>query len=95
MKVVWSPRAIRHLTALRGYIEADNNPKAAAGVVSKIVESVDRLVHQPHSGRPGRLAGTRELIVPGTPHVIPYRVRAGRLDLIAVFHGKQKWPKRL
>ena len=29
MKVVWSPRAIRHLTALRGYIEADNNPKAA------------------------------------------------------------------
>jgi toxin ParE1/3/4 len=70
-------------------------PKRLAGVVSKIVESVDRLVHQPHSGRPGRLAGTRELIVPGTPYVIPYRVRTGRLDLIAVFHGKQKWPKRL
>ena len=94
MKVVWSPRAIRHLTALRGYIEADH-PQAAATVVGRIVESVNRLVDQPHSGRPGRLAGTRELVIPGTPYVIPYRVRAGRLDLIAVFHGKQKWPKRL
>jgi toxin ParE1/3/4 len=51
-------------------------------------------VDQPHSGRPGRIAGTRELVVSSSPYVIPYRVRAGRLDLIAVFHGKQKWPKR-
>jgi toxin ParE1/3/4 len=94
MKVIWSPRAIKHLTALSGYIAADN-PQAAAAVVAKIVESVDRLVEQPHSGRPGRIAGTREFVVPGAPYVIPYRVRAGRLDLIAVFHGKQKWPKRL
>jgi toxin ParE1/3/4 len=58
------------------------------------MKSVDRLVSQPHSGRPGRLTGTRELVVPGTPYVIPYRVRGERLDLIAVFHGKQKWPER-
>jgi len=94
MKVVWSPRAVRHLKALHGYIQADN-PQAAAAVVARIVESVARLVDQPHSGRPGRIAGTRELIVPGTPYVIPYRIRNGRLDLIAVFHGKQKWPRRL
>jgi toxin ParE1/3/4 len=94
MKVVWSPRAIKHLTGLRAYIEADN-PNAAADVVLKIVESVETLTNQPHSGRPGRIDGTRELVVPGTPYVIPYRVRAGRLELIAVFHGKQKWPKRL
>jgi plasmid stabilization system protein ParE len=58
MKIVWSPRAIKHLSALRGYIEADNI-SAASAVVAKIVESVDRLADQPHSGRPGRLAGTR------------------------------------
>lgn len=94
MKVVWSPRAIRHLAALRGYIEADN-PQAATAVAARILESVDSLAAQPHSGKPGRLAGTRELDVTGTPYVVPYRVRTGRLDLIAVFHGKQKWPKRL
>ena len=63
--------------------------------MSAIVESVETLTNQPHSGWPGRIDGTRELVVPGTPYVIPYRVRAGRLELIAVFHGKRKWPKRL
>jgi plasmid stabilization system protein ParE len=64
MKVVWSPRAIRHLAALHDYIESDS-PRAASAVVARIIESVDRLVDQPHSGRPGRIAGTRELVVPG------------------------------
>jgi toxin ParE1/3/4 len=94
MRVVWSSRAIRHLTALRDYIAADN-PQAAAAVAARILDSVDQLVTQSHSGRPGRLTGTRELVVPGTPYVIPYRVRGECLDLIAVFHGKRRWPKRL
>lgn len=89
-----APRDKAPYPALYDCIEADS-PPAAANVAAKILESVDRLAAQPHSGRPGRIAGTRELVVPGTPYVIPYRVRAGRLDLIAVFHGKQKWPKRL
>jgi len=94
VKVVWSPRAIEHLTAARDHIATDN-PKAAAKVAARILESVDLLATQPHSGRPGRIPGTRELVVSGTPYVIPYRVRGERLELIAVFHGKQKWPKRL
>ncbi len=46
-------------------------------------------------GRPGRVLGTRELVVSETPYVIPYRVRQDRLELLAVFHGRQKWPLRL
>ena len=42
-----------------------------------------------------RVAGTRELVVPDTPYVIPYRLRGDRLEVIAVFHGPQKWPKRM
>ena len=44
--------------------------------------------HQPHMGRPGRVAGIRELIVPGTPYVLPYRVRGERLELIRRFPRK-------
>ena len=46
-------------------------------------------------GRPGRVLGTRELVVPGTPYIIPYRARGEYLDLLAIFHGHQKWPTKL
>lgn len=94
MTVAWSPRAIRHLSALRGYI-ARHNPDAAAAVALTLLAAVDRLAELPNLGRPGRLAGTRELVVPGTPYVIPYRVGSERLEIIAVFHARQQWPSRL
>jgi toxin ParE1/3/4 len=92
--IVWSPRAVEHLTHLRSYVERDN-PKAANRVATSLVETVERLAELPNLGRPGRVAGTRELVVPGTPYVIPYRLRSDRLEVIAVFHGRQKWPKQL
>lgn len=94
MKVVWSPRAIWHLVALREFIESDSEQNAAL-VASRILKAVDLLQSHPDIGRPGRALGTRELVVPDTPYVIPYRVRRERLELIAVFHGRQKWPAKL
>ncbi len=94
MIVVWSPRAVEHLAHLRAYIARDN-PKAANRIASSLLEAVERLGQLPNLGRPGRVAGTRELVVPGTPYVIPYRLRADRLEVIAVFHARQKWPKHL
>lgn len=94
MTIVWSPRAIEHLAHLRAYI-AQDNPKAANRIGGTLLEAVERLAELPNLGRPGRVAGTRELVVPGTPYVIPYRLRGDRLEVIAVFHGRQKWPKRL
>ena len=94
MTVVWSPRAIGHLAALRDYI-ARENPGAAARTATTLLAAVDRLAELPNLGRPGRVSGTRELVVAGTRCVIPYRVRGERLEIIAVFHGRQRWPKRL
>jgi len=92
--VVWSPRAIGHLAGLRAYI-ARENPGAVARTATTLLAVVDRLAELPNLGRPGRVSGTRELVVPGTRYVIPYRVRGERLEIIAVFHGRQRWPKRL
>lgn len=94
MTVVWSPRAIGHLGSLRAYI-ARENPGVAARTATTLLAAVDRLAELPNLGRPGRVTGTRELAVPGTRYVIPYRVRGERLEIIAVFHGHQRWPKRL
>jgi toxin ParE1/3/4 len=94
VNIVWSPGAIEHLKHLRAYL-AQDNPKAANRVAAALLDAVERLAKLPNLGRPGRVAGTREVVVPGTPYVIPYRLRGDRLEVIAVFHGRQKWPKRL
>jgi toxin ParE1/3/4 len=94
VNVVWSPRAVRHLTDLRSYIERDN-PAAAARTAETLLAAVDRLAEWPNLGRPGRVPATRELVVPGTPYVIPYRLRRERLEIIAVFHERRRWPARL
>jgi toxin ParE1/3/4 len=94
MKVVWSRRAIGNLISLRDYI-AEDNPRSAAIVARQILDCIQLLTTQPHIGRAGRITGTRELVVVGTPYIIPYRVRRANLELLAVFHGRQKWPESL
>lgn len=94
MIIVWSPRAIEHLAHIRSYIARDN-PNAANRIASTLLDAVERLAKLPNLGRPGRVGGTRERVVPGTRYVIPYRLRSDRLEVIAVFHGRQKWPTHL
>ena len=94
MKVVWSRRAVRHLEYLLEYIEKDSEQNAAL-VAERILNAVALLETQAGMGRPGRVLGTRELIVLDTPYIIPYRLARGRLELIAIFHGRQRWPMRL
>jgi toxin ParE1/3/4 len=76
---------------LREYIEKDSE-QGAALVAQRILEAVDLLETHPEIGRSGRAVGTSELVAPDTPYIIPYRVRLGRLELIAVFHARKKWP---
>ncbi len=94
MIAIWSPRAIRHLTAIRQYIEKDSDAGAAT-VAVRILDAIEVLCTQPNMGRPGRLPGTRELVISGTPYIVPYRVRHERLQLLAVFDGRRQWPRRL
>ena len=94
MKAVWAPRAVRQLEAIRDYIAVDSEASAAQ-VVTRILKAVDLVETQPQMGRPGRLPGTRELVVNGTPYLIPYRVRVGRIELIAILDGHRHWPATL
>ena len=93
MKVIWSRRAIRNLAVIRAYIAKDSERNAAL-VATRILKAVELLQSHPGIGRPGRVLGTRELVVPDTPYIIPYRVRGERLELIAVFHGRRQWPTK-
>lgn len=94
MRLRWTPLALQDLAALRNYIRHDN-PAAAERVAKRILEAVDLLREQPGIGRPGRIIGTKELVVTGTPYIIPYRVRFDVIELLRVYHAAQKWPSSL
>ena len=94
MRVKWLRTALKNLDDEAEYISRDS-PTAAARVVTEIVKAVEPLTRYPALGRPGRIAGTRELVVSGTPYIIPYRVRGDAVEVLRVFHGARKWPERL
>jgi toxin ParE1/3/4 len=85
VRVKWLRIARANLDRGAQYIARDN-PSAAAGVVFSITEGEERLREYPGLGRPGRVLGTRELVVPDTSYIIPYRVRGNTLEVLRVFH---------
>ena len=92
-KIRWLRRALANLDAEAEYISRDSYASAQR-VVTQIEQAVERLACHPALGRAGRVAGTRELVVAGTPYIIPYRVREGRVEILRVFHAARKWPPK-
>ena len=92
MEVRWLDDALADVTEIYRYIAADN-PRAAGRVVERIQAAVRLLADLPHRGRPGRWPGTRELIIPGTPYIVPYRVKGDLVEILRVFHGARRWPE--
>jgi toxin ParE1/3/4 len=91
MPIKWLRKAIRSIDRHARHI-AKENPDAAYRAIDRIRAAVGQLDRYPGLGRIGRVAGTRELIVGGTPWIIVYRVRADTIEIIRVLHGAQKWP---
>ena len=93
MKILWSPEAIGDLASLRAYI-AEDDPAAARGVVLNIIHNVELLLpNNPQMGRPGRVPGARELVIPKTPFVVPYRLQRNVIQILRVYHGTRRWPE--
>lgn len=79
------------LDELADYIATDH-PAAAARIFVRIEQLADGLASFPEHGRPGRCAGTRELVVTGTPDVVAYRITGDTIDILRVLHGRRLWP---
>jgi toxin ParE1/3/4 len=95
MNIVWSDEAVEDLQSLRAYLSKDS-PKAAQAMALAVVSAIEiMLPDNPQIGRPGRVPGTRELVIPRTPFIAPYRVRAGALQVLRVYHGARRWPDQL
>jgi addiction module RelE/StbE family toxin len=91
LQVRWQDDAITDLVQIRRFIAIDN-PSAAARVADRFREGVVELTHQPGSGRPGRVPGTREKVLVDVPYIIAYRVEANSVVILRVLHTSRKWP---
>lgn len=91
MKVEWSAFGMEDRDRIFDYIESES-PKAAVQVDSRIEEQVNQLAQFPEFGRPGRVDGTRELVISRTPYIAPYRVYGGVVRILRVLHDAQQWP---
>ncbi len=92
MIIRWTANARDDLLATHAYV-AHEDRAAADRLARRIVSLVeDQLPRHPHSGRPGRIAGTRELVVAGAPYVVAYRVKGAVIDILGVLHTARRWP---
>ena len=92
-RVRWLRGALRNLDQGAGYI-AQDNPKAAAKLVCHLRDSALLPGGQPNLGRPGRIPGTRELVLSNIPYILPYRVRNDTVEILRVFHTARQWPPK-
>ncbi len=91
-RVRWTSPALADLDSIQDYI-AEQNPAAASRLVNDILDRTEELLSaNPELGRPGRIAGTRELILSGTTYLVAYRL-TGTVEILAVMHGAREWPE--
>lgn len=88
-EIVWSPRALRRLNAIRMFV-AQDKPVAAESLALRILNAADALKQHPSLGRRGPNSGLRQLIVAGTPYTMVYRVHAQRVVIATIWHAAQR-----
>lgn len=93
MLLRWSQRASADFDEFFSYVAADSEA-AAARQARLVLAATRRLESFPQSGRRVRVTQSRELVVPGTPYIIRYRLESNFVILISIKHGAQHPSKR-
>src|SRR5215510_6310812 len=91
MKVVWLQQARADLDSIVDYL-LERNSQAAVDIYEAIRQQVGKLADFPRIGRPGRVAGTRELVMAGLPYIVPYYTKGREVRILAILHTSRKWP---
>lgn len=94
MKAAWTRLALADLDSAYSHV-AEENPSAAVRTIERIKKALAAVRRHPEIGRPGRVEGTRELVIPGTPFIVAYRLQAKRIEVLSVIHGARRWPDEL
>lgn len=95
MLIKWTDLAIADLDHVEAYLAENNSPVVAIDVVLKVINTTELILPaHPAAGRPGRVKGTRELVIDGVPFIVIYRQieRLNQVQILRVLHDAQQWP---
>ncbi|MBY5854520.1 type II toxin-antitoxin system RelE/ParE family toxin [Rhizobium leguminosarum] len=95
MKLVWRAKAESDRKKAIQFI-TDQNVGAAISQLDEIERQTDLLIDQQEIDRPGRIDGTRELIISRTSFIVIYRVgqKIKQVEILRLVRGAQKWPPK-
>lgn len=88
--VEWREDARADLVAIVDYI-SDDNPDAAQALLDEISSKISMLSERPKLYRPGRVAGTREMVVRKN-YVVVYAEDSRAVVILRVLHAARQWP---
>jgi len=94
MRLRYTQRAKTDLSEIYDFV-AQENRHAAARIMTKIRDTLSSLIANPFMGRPGRIDGTRELIVTHFPFIVAYRLQNKDIQVLAIIHTARLWPDAL
>ena len=90
MRVIWAPEAQQDRADIWDYIAADS-PRAAARMDKLFSDAAGRLASHPNLGKPGKIAGTRELI-PHENYRLVYEIEREAVWILVLIHTAKQWP---
>ena len=93
MQLKWLRRALDELDEAAAYV-AQDNPQIAGEMYWHIKRRIEVLRQFPELGRPGRVPGTRELVIDRFPFLVPYRIVGSEVQILRIFHTRRKPPRK-
>lgn len=92
--IEWTDPARDDLLGIMSYLADQGEETLGKQIVTGIVKATDRLERSPLSGRPGRVSGTREIVVRKLSYIIVYRLSTkNRVEILRVIHAARLWPE--
>ncbi len=91
MELRWTAAAAADLERIADYLFEETREHVGR-LINALYEAPEKLLEFPGLGRPGREAGTRELVVRPLPYLIIYVHDGEVIHIARILHGAQKWP---
>ncbi len=89
--VRWLTLALKDMDSIAAYV-ASEDQEAATLLIEKLWQAGKTLSHSPNRARPGRVPGTRELVLTSLPYYLVFTVEDNAVQILRVLHTARKYP---